>query len=263
MKDIIKNYHTHTYRCGHAANCNDEEYVKSAIKNNFKVLGFSDHAPFRNIIHPGMRMEFNDFDNYINSITSLKNKYKDKIQILIGLEIEYLSNFKEYYEELINKYKLNYLILGQHLKYNNEFEPEYYFKSTKNNIALINEYAFDLINGMKTGYFSYVCHPDLFLINCTFFGEFEKEISIKICKAAKEFNLPLEININGFISNREYPSIDFFKIAKEIGNKFIFGIDAHSPIQIENIPYEGLNLFLNKTGITNNDIIDDITLYNI
>ena len=39
------NYHTHTYRCGHAIG-EDEEYIKVSIQNGIKHLGFSDHIPF-------------------------------------------------------------------------------------------------------------------------------------------------------------------------------------------------------------------------
>ncbi|MFV0479993.1 MAG: PHP domain-containing protein [Anaerorhabdus sp.] len=42
------NFHTHTYRCKHAIG-RDEEYVIEAIKAGVKVLGFSDHMPFRNV----------------------------------------------------------------------------------------------------------------------------------------------------------------------------------------------------------------------
>ena len=38
------NFHTHTFRCGHAIG-NEEEMVKSAIKNDILELGFSDHIP--------------------------------------------------------------------------------------------------------------------------------------------------------------------------------------------------------------------------
>ena len=38
------NYHTHTTRCMHAVG-SDEEYVLSAIKGGFQILGFSDHTP--------------------------------------------------------------------------------------------------------------------------------------------------------------------------------------------------------------------------
>ena len=38
------NYHTHTYRCGHAVG-NEREYVEKAIELGFSELGFSEHAP--------------------------------------------------------------------------------------------------------------------------------------------------------------------------------------------------------------------------
>ncbi len=262
MDKLIKNYHSHTFRCGHAENYKDEEYIQEAIKNNFKIIGFSDHAPFLNIIHPHMRMNFDEFDEYLNSIDILKEKYKDKIIIYKALEIEYLKEYKDYYKELFTKYKLNYLILGQHLTYDTSGNPKFYFRDPKNNEIEIIRYKNDLIEGMKTGFFAYVCHPDLFLINCTNFNDFTKNISIEICKNAKELNIPLEININGFYENREYPSVEFFKIAKEIGNIFIFGIDAHAPDRYEKIPYEGLEIFLKKTGIEDKDIIDKIKIIN-
>lgn len=40
------NYHTHTTRCMHATG-NDEDYVLSAIKGGYRILGFSDHTPWK------------------------------------------------------------------------------------------------------------------------------------------------------------------------------------------------------------------------
>ena len=54
------NYHTHTYRCGHAeANITDEDFVKLFIKKRFKEIAFTDHCPQKNKIdlRRGMRME--------------------------------------------------------------------------------------------------------------------------------------------------------------------------------------------------------------
>ena len=92
------NYHTHTYRCGHALKCLDEEYVIKAIENNYSELGFTEHAMFSDIYNEyGMRPPYSDLDEYIKTINSLKEKYKEKIKIYIGMECEY---FEEYYDEL-------------------------------------------------------------------------------------------------------------------------------------------------------------------
>lgn len=41
---MIANYHTHTWRCGHAFG-DEREYVENAIVGGLKILGFSDHTP--------------------------------------------------------------------------------------------------------------------------------------------------------------------------------------------------------------------------
>ena len=40
---MLKNYHSHTARCGHAWGT-DEEFVNAAIDAGFGVLGFSEHT---------------------------------------------------------------------------------------------------------------------------------------------------------------------------------------------------------------------------
>ena len=67
------NYHTHTERCGHATG-DDEQYVRAAIEAGIKFLGFSDHVPFKNVVHPSDRMNYDQLDDYIESIETLKKK---------------------------------------------------------------------------------------------------------------------------------------------------------------------------------------------
>ena len=40
------NYHTHTYLCSHATG-EIEDYIKTAIENGIKYMGFSEHFPIR------------------------------------------------------------------------------------------------------------------------------------------------------------------------------------------------------------------------
>ena len=44
-KKIYRNYHTHTVRCKHASD-RDEDYVLHALERGYDTLGFSDHAPW-------------------------------------------------------------------------------------------------------------------------------------------------------------------------------------------------------------------------
>ena len=100
------NYHTHTSRCFHATG-RDEEYVLAAIEAGFDEIGFADHSPwkFDSDFVSDMRMHISELDDYCNSIKSLREKYKDKISIKLGLECEY---FKKYLPWLKEKIKERY-----------------------------------------------------------------------------------------------------------------------------------------------------------
>lgn len=45
-------FHVHTYRCGHASDETDEDYVKRAVELGADSITFTDHAPFpRRSVH--------------------------------------------------------------------------------------------------------------------------------------------------------------------------------------------------------------------
>lgn len=229
------NFHTHTYRCGHAEG-QDEEYVLRAIKNGIKELGFSDHIP---LLYPdgyqaGYRVKVETLNDYFSSLNSLKEKYKDKIDIKIGFECEY---FEELFEEMLEKaidWGTEYLILGQHF-----FHPEHsgnpravHVALQPNDASLLEEYAESIVKAIKTGKFSYVAHPDMF----NFEGDKKtyQQIMRKICVASKEYNIPLEINLLGIQGKRIYPNPDFWEVVAEEKSPVTFGCDAHTPLSVYN-----------------------------
>ncbi|WP_194191344.1 histidinol-phosphatase [Clostridium chrysemydis] len=229
------NFHTHTSRCLHAKGT-DEEYVISAIEKGLDVLGFSDHAPYPDNRY-GLRMQYNELDDYMNSILNLKKKYKNKISIKLGLEIEYNKKNLNYYKHLLNDF--DYLILGQHITVTKDypFINNFELTSTKDYIA----YAKSISDGLDTGLFKMLAHPDLIFLNKLDFDDNAlKSINI-IIDAAKRNKTILEFNANGIRAGKfdfpdgyryRYPYRRFWDIAKEQGLKVIVSSDAHSPEQI-------------------------------
>ena len=63
------NYHTHTTRCMHATG-DDEDYVLSAIKGGYRILGFSDHTPwkYRTDYVADMRMLPEELPGYVERV---------------------------------------------------------------------------------------------------------------------------------------------------------------------------------------------------
>ena len=82
-----------------------------------------------------------------------------------------------------------------------------------------------VINAIKSGYISYVAHPDVF--NFTGNVDVYKRESARLLKACKEYNVPVEINCLGIRTNRHYPRKEFWELAGEIGTPVVVGIDAH------------------------------------
>ena len=103
------NYHTHTTRCMHATG-DDEDYVLSAIKGGYRILGFSDHTPwkYRTDYVADMRMLPEELPGYVESLKTLREKYHDRIDIRIGLECEYFPQYIHWLKEQIKKYQLDY-----------------------------------------------------------------------------------------------------------------------------------------------------------
>lgn len=238
---ILNNYHTHTYRCGHASG-SDEEYVLEAIKNGLNVLGFSDHIPFNGFEQKGIRMNFDMIDDYVSSLKQLKEKYKDKIDIHIGLEAEYVPERMDYYKNLMENKGIEYFIIGQHMMFNNDG----FIWSTgyPNDLKILKKYVNTIIEGMKTGLFKYVAHPDFILTAYDFNSDAKFDLTVKkqmkrIIQSSIDLNIPLEINCGGIRYSRTrkhyYPFDEFFKLVGEMGAKVIIGLDVHNPNEINDI----------------------------
>lgn len=252
---MLHNYHTHTFR-NHHTRGTEREYIESAIRNGFRTLGFSEHAPYR--FPDGFISYFHmfpeDLENYIQTLLALKEEYAGRIEILIGYEAEYYPRFFDDLLARITQYPVDYLLLGQHYIHN-EIDGVYVYEPT-DDPEVLKSYVNQCIAALKTGLYTYLAHPDL--INFTGSDVLYHVEMERLCLAAKELNIPLELNLLGLRAHRTYPSARFFHIAKACGNTIVAGIDAHDPdcfFQPETFaPYQAL---VTECGLT---VTDDITL---
>lgn len=223
---MLANYHTHTYRCNHAAG-EDREYIENAIECGISVLGFSDHCPwiFSDGYRSAIRMTAAQTEDYFSSLTALKKEYAEDITIYIGFEAEYIPELIPAQEELLRDYPVDYMIMGQHF-----FQPETYGAYTgfpTDSPLMLEQYVDSIIAGLETGKYRYIAHPDLLLF--TGDRKLYRRHYLRLCQYLKEKNIPVEINLLGLRDGRHYPSDEFFSIASEVGNTAIIGCDAHSP----------------------------------
>lgn len=275
------NFHTHVFRCGHAIG-NEEVMAQAAIKHGLEELGFSCHIPMPkyrrhilkgtleekriNDIHsfirkillggPNMRMPYSHMNTHLREVQKVKEKYQNQIKIFQGFEAEYFEEYEEYYQELLDSKKVEYLILGHHFDHYS-INERYYGRQVLEDKDVL-KYAKQVVKALDTNLYSYVAHPDLFMIGKRTWSPACREATIAIATKAKEKGIPLEINSGGIrrgprtiegVVNFQYPYDDFWKIVEEIGNEVIFGIDAHTPDNFKKENYEALESYASKFSL--------------
>lgn len=230
MEFLKANYHTHTVRCKHASGT-ERQYIEAALDMEMETLGFSDHipTPYRTGYVSGIRMDMTQADEYVSTLRKLAEEYYGKIKILVGFEAEYIPEFYEEQMAVCRKLNLDYIIMGQHFLQSEEFGP--YMGSPTDDEGRIRQYVDFVIEGMETGSYCYLAHPDLIHFQ-GLDSVYEWEMT-RLCTAMKEMDIPLELNILGMGVGKHYPADRFWKIAGEVGNKVILGLDAHTVAQVK------------------------------
>jgi histidinol-phosphatase (PHP family) len=224
--------HNHTPLCNHATG-NPEDYIKKAMEKNIKIYGFSDHGPME--FDEKYRMSFSDMPKYENEIKSLKEKYKDKIKILLGYEVD----FTPYVDKRVLKRNVDYLIGSVHFLDNWGFDnPEFIKEWHNRDVDDVYKEYFNKIEKMaQSRLFDIVGHLDLVKV----FGfkpkKNIKDIAKNAIKEIKKSGMAVEINTAGLRKpvKEIYPSIELLEMIRDEGIDITFSSDAH---RIEDVGYK-------------------------
>lgn len=248
MSHMTANYHTHTWRCNHASGA-ETEYVENALSAGLKILGFSDHSPY---IFPGeyysnFRMRMDQLDDYVDTILELREVYRGRIEIPLGLEIEFYPGLFPKLLPILRDHPIDYFILGQHFL-GDEYDSRYNGVCTRDN-GVLRKYCDQTIDAMQTGLFTYFAHPDLihYLADAS---EYRRQMR-RICVEAKRCQIPLEFNLLGLANGKNYPNMAFWELVAEEGCDVVLGRDAHTPQALLDTETEQLaHQALERFGIT-------------
>ena len=262
---MLKEYcfHSHTYRCGHATK-DIEDYVTEAIKHGYKKYGVSDHVFLPGVINPGIRGDYSLLSEYIDEFKRCKALYGNQIEMYLGFEAEWSPYFKKYYVSLLRDRGFDYLICGQHMGFDENFEGHWYmtYEKDKQEPGLL-KYRDDVLGAIKSGLYLYIAHPDLFMMCCSEVTPLYAQITKEIIETAIEYDVPLEVNIHGLFREKikngvryeEYPSDYFWQQAAKTKVKIVYGGDFHEPDEIiRNDLREKAEDLIKRTGVHLTDI---------
>ncbi len=230
-----------------------EAYVQEAIRQGMTDLGFSDHAPMPFIntfsIQPG------NFEPYCLEINRLKNVYADKLNIFLGLEIDFIPGMMDDFTRLIQQGKLDYSIGSVHLIGQGK-EENLWFTDGPNiqtyDAGLQTFFGGDIRKAVKAFYhqtnqmiesqtFDVIGHFDKVKMHNQnrYFTEDEKwyvNLVFETLGLIKQKGLIVEVNTRGIYKKRSdsfFPSDFILSKMNELDIPVIISSDAHQPEELQ------------------------------
>ena len=234
--NTLQNLHTHTTYCD--GKDTPTEMIEAAISKGFGGIGFSGHSYMH--YSPSHSMSLEGTEEYIKEIKLLKEAYKDKINVFLGLEFDMYSKGVDLsgYDYLIGSY--HYFKIGdEYVGFDRSADEvsriiNNYFGG--DGMACAKEFYRQLATLPEYGKFDVIGHFDIITKNIEKVDLFDTESKEYLdsafeCLEALRGKIPLfEVN-TGAISRgyrtSPYPMKNILKQMKEWGFGAIISSDCH------------------------------------
>jgi histidinol-phosphatase (PHP family) len=232
--------HTHHSRCGHAEG-GIEDYILAAIDAGLQVIGISDHSPYfaREEDHPSpmVCMAKSEFPAYVQEVLRLKEKYRDKIEVLLGVESDFFPDQIGLYREIYGQYPFDYIVGSVHYVDGvSIFNRNRWTRLDEEGKKEEKRRYYELIRqSAGTGLFQILGHIDAMKGYYPAFSDIPAAEAIdEALQAAAEHRIAIEINTSGKTKDCGgwYPSDDILERALHFGVDVTFGSDAHKPERV-------------------------------
>jgi histidinol-phosphatase (PHP family) len=247
-----------------------EDFVQAAISEGFRAYGFSSHSPLP--FDTFWNMQASDMPEYLNEISRLKEKYKERLEIYTSLEIDYLDEIYNpsslYFRELpldyrigsvhfipvksgVNKKSELLVCIDGHFGNFEEAIKTYFNGDIKRFVQRYYESVMDMV---KAGGIDIVGHIDKIYMNAQYFDGFSveagwyKEIFAATLELIKQKEIIVEINTKNFNRKAQtYPHLQYLALLKDLKIPVMVNSDCHLTHLINDGRLEILEL-LKTTG---------------
>ena len=249
----LKDGHMHSHYCPHGTKDSFQMYIERALDVGLDEITFTEHMPL-----PGIFMDEKLLKEcspneeeillYLKEATKIKEEYKDKIKINVGLEVDYVEGYEEKIKKMLDNYGeyLDEGILSVHFL---RLDDVYHcLDMSVDEFGIIekilggvekvyDKYFETLIKSINADLGSYkpkrIGHPTLVRIfNEKYPMDYKNEALIdKVIKTIKENGYEIDFNTAGLrkqYCKETYPSGVFLDKAIKNNIKMVKGSDAHS-----------------------------------
>lgn len=224
---MIVDYHIHTKYSDGA--CSHREIINLAIEQGVTEIGFTDHFG----IYPNdWTASEESLQLIVDKVLDLKKEFKDRINILLGLEVDYYPEKEQETREILSRYPFDYLMGSIHFVDGDNFDsdPNHPIYAKYSTDQLYELYYDTVIKAINSGMFTTMSHLDLikkynYLSSKDFTGLYKKMARLLV-----EKDIMVEYNTSGYSRPCKdfFPSNEITSIFIREGVKFTIGSDTHT-----------------------------------
>ncbi len=214
-----------------------DAYVERGIELGLREIGFACHNPLPRGLGGDVRMKESELDYYVRRVTDLQFHYRGKIDVLLGLEMDYVEGLEDYLARQASAYPWDYLIGSIH-----------YLDTKCKLCAWSRSLPFDaeeqyiryftlLRKLTSSGLYDIVSHFDVPKRSGRIPGPRGREEMQRALEEIARANLCLEINTSGYrhpelLQPESYPSLPLIERALALDIPLVVNSDAHAPDQV-------------------------------
>ena len=256
INPIFYESHMHTPLCKHATGM-PEDYAEIAFRRGSKGIIVTCHNPMKNGWSSNVRMDLSQLDEYVAIVDRARRTWKDKIDVRLGLESDYVPDIEPWLEELHSIKEFNHILgsVHPHLQYYKDL----YFNGDI--LDFQRGYFEHLAMAAETKLFDTLSHPDL--VKSVDPLEWNVgRVAEDICKCLDRVaatGVAMELNTSGLQKSLPEMNPGRFML-EEIYKRditIVVGADAHHPSRVaanfeealatlSEIGYTKVSIFLNR-----------------
>ena len=228
--DTSTDGHVHTRLCHHARG-EMEEYVLTAISKGLRRLIFLEHLEVGIEYFESTWLTEADFEFYHEEGKRLQEKYQDKLEIGIGVEVGYNPNSLEETLRRLQKHTWDRVGISYHFM-DTESDHINLVSSKQVNIEALDQFYKELLNAVENLPGQVLCHIDAVMRHHpkVVITPQQNALIDDLLDSVARNNMSLEINTSGYkIKDEPYPSMNILRKAIKKNIPLVAGSDAHCP----------------------------------
>jgi len=235
----ITDYHTHTFRCGHAVGTM-RDYVDAAMRAGVTDIGLTDHLwlYFAPTAERDSRwaMAEDQFDAHYAEMLEVREEYRGRIDVRVSVEADYVAGHEDELLAILRRYEFDYVLGSVHFMDGWLIDdPEQAHRYREERVAEIyRRYFANIRSAIRLGCFDVLAHFDL----PKKFGFLPEEdltaVVTETLDLAKAMDVAIEVSTGGLRKPvaEIYPAPSILRAMRSRDIPIVLSSDSHAPEEV-------------------------------